>query len=373
LTEEVAFFQLHDKNGDGYHSKKEFYYAIMEDEFESLAGKYSKAAVDMEFEIADLNSDKKISLDEWKNVFFHEEPQEATYVDGNLQDNVDAPTEAASPPASPGFVGVATGKPQGKMHIGSEVTLSDGRKVYLSEDATWYQTQDFCNEKGLRLCLERELCPNGQPGISDEKALSELDKKKRWVPLAGRAHLWLEVRNCGLTRWPDDHTHPGLIVCCEDEPVKPPPPPNPPADKVKTPTEQEKTEDKLTPNNMQMAEDLKANDAKVPISNAEKIVEEKEEKIALTKTKKKAEKKEVTHGVKVEEETKEEKVDEEKGKKEEIKTKKKQKENKGTKAETKEEIKIEKVEKAGKKEKKKSSQGTKKKSKVKGIKAPKVA
>ena len=36
---------------------------------------HTQAAVDMEFEIADLNSDKKISLDEWKNVFFHEEPQ----------------------------------------------------------------------------------------------------------------------------------------------------------------------------------------------------------------------------------------------------------------------------------------------------------
>ena len=32
----------------------------------------------------------------------------------------------------------------------------------------------------------------------------------------GRAHLWLELRNCGLTRWPDDHTHSGLVVCCED-------------------------------------------------------------------------------------------------------------------------------------------------------------
>ena len=37
--------QLHDKDGDGYHSKKEFYYAIMEDEFESLAGKYSKVCM----------------------------------------------------------------------------------------------------------------------------------------------------------------------------------------------------------------------------------------------------------------------------------------------------------------------------------------
>jgi hypothetical protein len=34
--------QLHDTNGDGFHSKKEFYYAIMEDEFEALASKHNK-------------------------------------------------------------------------------------------------------------------------------------------------------------------------------------------------------------------------------------------------------------------------------------------------------------------------------------------
>ena len=31
----------------------------------------------MEFELADANSDKKISIEEWKGVFFHEEPQVA--------------------------------------------------------------------------------------------------------------------------------------------------------------------------------------------------------------------------------------------------------------------------------------------------------
>jgi len=260
LKDEIAFFTQHDMNSDGYHSKKEFYYAIMEDEFESLASKYSKAAVDMEFEIADLNSDRKISLEEWKNVFFHEEPQEATYVDGNLQDNIDAPKEASSPPAaSPGFVGVAAGKPKGKMHIGSEVQLTDGRKVYLSQDATWYQTQDFCNEKGLRLCFDTELCPNDQslPRLSDDSALSDDDKRIRWVPLAGRAHLWLEVRNCGLTRWPDDHTHPGVIICCEDAPVTTPSPP-PPAEEPKEQTEQEKVYDK-----MKLAEELRAHEAKM--------------------------------------------------------------------------------------------------------------
>lgn len=50
----------------------------------------------MEFEYADLNGDKKISLDEWKGVFFHEQPQEATYVDGELQDVSNAPEEVAS-------------------------------------------------------------------------------------------------------------------------------------------------------------------------------------------------------------------------------------------------------------------------------------
>ena len=48
---------------------------------------------------------------------------------------------------------------QGKMHIGSEVTLSDGRKVYLSEDATWYQTQVFAKEPYISA---KEPCISGQ-------------------------------------------------------------------------------------------------------------------------------------------------------------------------------------------------------------------
>ena len=36
------FYQRYDTNADGFHSKKEFYYAIMEDDFEALAGKYDK-------------------------------------------------------------------------------------------------------------------------------------------------------------------------------------------------------------------------------------------------------------------------------------------------------------------------------------------
>jgi hypothetical protein len=66
---------------------------------------------------------------------------------------------------------------QGKMHIGAELTLADAKKVqshtqththihslthsltqvYLSEDATWYETRDFCHEKGIRLCHEQEV------------------------------------------------------------------------------------------------------------------------------------------------------------------------------------------------------------------------
>lgn len=36
------FYQRYDANTDGFHSKKEFYYAIMEDDFEALASKYDK-------------------------------------------------------------------------------------------------------------------------------------------------------------------------------------------------------------------------------------------------------------------------------------------------------------------------------------------
>eukprot|EP00802_Teleaulax_amphioxeia_P003006 Tamp_03009.p1 GENE.Tamp_03009~~Tamp_03009.p1 ORF type:complete len:395 (-),score=104.07 Tamp_03009:682-1866(-) len=226
LADEIAFFKLHDTNGDGFHSKKEFYYAIMEDDFEALASKYDKAAVDMEFELADANSDKKISIEEWKGVFFHEEPQEPTYIDGKLQEGAEPPQEEAPPaPAPPTstFSGLATGKPKGEMHIGTELTLADARKVYLSEDATWYETRDFCHEKGVRLCNERELCPREGNQVGQDPAFSDEDREKRWVPLLSRGHLWLELRNCGLTRWPDQHQHPGVIICCEDEAQKPPP------------------------------------------------------------------------------------------------------------------------------------------------------
>jgi len=236
FQDEIAFFHRYDANTDGFHSKKEFYYAIMEDDFEALASKYDKNAVDMEFEYADLNGDKKISLDEWKGVFFHEQPQEATYVDGELQDVSNAPEEvpaasapapsppAPSPPPSPAAsTGVSAGKVQKKMHIGSEVTLQTGHKAYLSEDATWYETNDFCKEAGVRLCTEDELC-NRRTGmhIMDDQNLTEDDRFNRWAPLHGSEHVWLELRNCGLTRWPDTIQHPGIIVCCSNEKAKVP-------------------------------------------------------------------------------------------------------------------------------------------------------
>ena len=62
LKEEIAFFKLHDTNDDGFHTKKEFYYAVMEDAFEPLVNKYNKFAVDMEFEIADTDGDKKVRI-----------------------------------------------------------------------------------------------------------------------------------------------------------------------------------------------------------------------------------------------------------------------------------------------------------------------
>lgn len=127
------------------------------------------------------------------------------------------------------------------MHIGSEVTLQTGHKAYLSEDATWYETNDFCKEAGVRLCTEDELC-NRRTGmhIMDDQNLTEDDRFNRWgrphtpsrtqevllgaapgpeqflthvcvracvggqpsAPLHGSEHVWLELRNCGLTRWP---------------------------------------------------------------------------------------------------------------------------------------------------------------------------
>ena len=61
----------------------------------------------------------------------------------------------------------------------------------------------------MRVLLRHlQLCPHGQPGISQDAALSSQDRDTRWAPIAGGQHLWLEIRNCGVTRWPDDHKPP---------------------------------------------------------------------------------------------------------------------------------------------------------------------
>ena len=188
LTDEIKFFELHDTNFDGFQSKKEFYYAIMEDSFDLLARKYNKSSVEMEFELSDLNGDKKISVDEWKNFFLQgsEELQDVQYVEPSTAEEQAKPVPP-SLPASQAFSGVASGKgPRGKMHIEAEVTLNDGRKAYLSENATWQETKLFCEEQGVRLCFENELCSlNGSKGINQDDALPLEAREKRWAPLAG--------------------------------------------------------------------------------------------------------------------------------------------------------------------------------------------
>ncbi len=189
LTDEIKFFELHDTNFDSFHSKKEFYYAIMQDSFDLLARKYNKSSVDMKFELSDLNGDKKISVDEWKNVLLQgsEALQDVQYVEPSTAEEEAKPTVSPSLPASQAFSGVASGKgPRGKMHIEAEVILIDGRKAYLSDNATWHETNLFCEEQGVRLCFENELCSlNSSKGINQEDALPLEHREKRWAPLAG--------------------------------------------------------------------------------------------------------------------------------------------------------------------------------------------
>lgn len=82
LDAEISFFHEKDTNKDGALSKKEFYYAIMEDEFEGFAKRHDFSVVDLEFEAHDRNQDKKINLEEWKGIFFHDSPQIPDYIDG---------------------------------------------------------------------------------------------------------------------------------------------------------------------------------------------------------------------------------------------------------------------------------------------------
>ena len=66
----AALFRKMDGNKDGVLSKKEFYYALMEEEFEALSSKHSVPSLELEFEAQDENSDRKISLEEWELIFF---------------------------------------------------------------------------------------------------------------------------------------------------------------------------------------------------------------------------------------------------------------------------------------------------------------
>jgi Ca2+-binding EF-hand superfamily protein len=66
----AGLFRKMDTNQDGALSKKEFYYALMEDEFESLSSKHSVPSLELEFENQDENHDKRITLEEWELIFF---------------------------------------------------------------------------------------------------------------------------------------------------------------------------------------------------------------------------------------------------------------------------------------------------------------
>jgi hypothetical protein len=104
--------------------------------------------------------------------------------------------------------------PSAKMHVGAEVTIHGGRRAYLAEDATWLQTEKFCEERESRLCRYEELCPEVISTLSDEVhsffcfhlAQSHISfpqhKNERWAPVLGPAHNWMEVGNCGMTLWP---------------------------------------------------------------------------------------------------------------------------------------------------------------------------
>eukprot|EP00961_Rhodomonas_salina_P222324 3006540-Rhodomonas_salina.3 len=103
LELEIAHFHEGDANKDGFHSKKEFYYAIMKEEYENFAEKHGVSVADLEFEAEDLDGDGKISLEEWVAVFFHEDPQTPQYVDGEEVDEVMHTSRHAFPKSDGSF------------------------------------------------------------------------------------------------------------------------------------------------------------------------------------------------------------------------------------------------------------------------------
>ena len=73
----TKFFKKVDTNLDGLLSKKEFYYALMDDEFENLSSKTMVPSMELEFEGQDENGDRRISLQEWERIFFPSTLEEA--------------------------------------------------------------------------------------------------------------------------------------------------------------------------------------------------------------------------------------------------------------------------------------------------------
>ena len=73
----------------------------MEKQLSSIDFEYKKSPVDIEFELSDLNGDKKISVEEWRNVFLEgsEEPQNVD--EANMEEQSIAAKEEPKPPVPP--------------------------------------------------------------------------------------------------------------------------------------------------------------------------------------------------------------------------------------------------------------------------------
>eukprot|EP00292_Cryptomonas_paramecium_P034364 CAMPEP_0113716942 /NCGR_PEP_ID=MMETSP0038_2-20120614/34211_1 /TAXON_ID=2898 /ORGANISM="Cryptomonas paramecium" /LENGTH=166 /DNA_ID=CAMNT_0000644603 /DNA_START=102 /DNA_END=599 /DNA_ORIENTATION=+ /assembly_acc=CAM_ASM_000170 len=165
-----------DKNSDGLMSKKEFYYALMEEEFETLSTKYGVPALELEFEAQDLDKNKKISLSEWSSIFQKDGPKPKTEQKPR-KDEKSAETKSRTPTTDPKRSRPArtpappppAPKPQSeiKMHIGNQVKIGQ-RTAFLAEDATWLQTESHCTSRGTRLCKYNELCPDITSQLSAE-------------------------------------------------------------------------------------------------------------------------------------------------------------------------------------------------------------
>lgn len=155
----------------------------------------------------DTNSDGRVNLREWNAGLFHEKPQKPMFSDG-----VPFPESSSLVDTS------AVVRP---MVVDGRVVSPTGAVYYTATDATYREAESYCQSREHQLCGMAALCPDeGTFGPRVGGVHTWVPKEVRvgrWAPLRGHEHVWVELENCGLTRYGETHNHLGLVACCDEQ------------------------------------------------------------------------------------------------------------------------------------------------------------